>query len=101
VPNAAWPDTPADGLLVPENPATEISGCEVKFADATAQNIDVMLINPQYGQSLVKDVFYEEVVTAIAQVAQDAQVPVVDRFGGCASWMRPICRRFFPPTVCT
>ena len=46
-----------------------------------AQNIDVMLINPQYGQSLVKDAFYEQVVTAIAQVAQDAQVPVVDRFG--------------------
>jgi hypothetical protein len=45
-----------------------------------AQNIDVMLINPQYGQSLVKDAFYEQVVTAIAQVAQDAQVPVVDRF---------------------
>jgi acyl-CoA thioesterase-1 len=46
-----------------------------------AQKIDVMLINPQYGQSLVKDAFYEQVVTAIAQVAQDAQVPVVDRFG--------------------
>jgi lysophospholipase L1-like esterase len=46
-----------------------------------ARNIDVMLINPQYGRSLVKDAFYEDVVKAISEVAQEAQVPVVDRFG--------------------
>ena len=45
------------------------------------RNIDVMLINPQYGQSLVKDAFYEQVVKVISEVAREAQVPLVDRFG--------------------
>jgi acyl-CoA thioesterase I len=46
-----------------------------------AQNVDVMLINPQYGQSLVKDTFYGEVVKTISEVALEARVPIVDRFG--------------------
>jgi lysophospholipase L1-like esterase len=44
------------------------------------QNIDVILINPQYGDTLVRDAYYEEVVTAIGDIAQEAQVLIVDRF---------------------
>ena len=44
------------------------------------QQIDVVLINPQYGQALVKDPYYEEVVAAIATIAREQRVPLVDRF---------------------
>src|SRR6476660_6559294 len=44
------------------------------------QRVDVILINPQYGDSLIKDAYYEEVVTAITDIARDMQVPLVDRF---------------------
>jgi acyl-CoA thioesterase I len=44
------------------------------------QQIDVILINPQYGESLVKDAYYEEVVAAVAAIAREEQVLVVDRF---------------------
>ena len=46
-----------------------------------AQNkIDVVLIDPQYGNQLVKDSYYEKVVTAVAEVAREARVLLVDRF---------------------
>lgn len=46
-----------------------------------AQNkIDVVLIDPQYGNQLVKDSYYEQVVTAVAEVAKDMRVLLVDRF---------------------
>jgi acyl-CoA thioesterase-1 len=44
------------------------------------QKIDIILINPQYGDTLVKDAYYEEVVTAIAEIARESQVLLVDRF---------------------
>ena len=44
------------------------------------QNVDVILINPQYGYSLVKDPYYEEVVAAIATIARDEQILLIDRF---------------------
>jgi len=44
------------------------------------QHLDVILINPQYGDALVRDAYYEEVVAAIAEIAGDAQVLLVDRF---------------------
>jgi lysophospholipase L1-like esterase len=44
------------------------------------QKIDVILINPQYGDTLIKDAYYEEVVTAIADIAQETQTLLVDRF---------------------
>jgi acyl-CoA thioesterase-1 len=44
------------------------------------RNVDVVLINPQYGQTLVKDAYYEEVVNTIADVAQKAGVLLVDRY---------------------
>jgi lysophospholipase L1-like esterase len=42
--------------------------------------IDVVLIDPQYGEALVKDQYYETVVAAIADVAREARVLLVDRF---------------------
>jgi acyl-CoA thioesterase I len=42
--------------------------------------IDVVLIDPQYGEALIKDAYYETVVTAIADVAREARVLLVDRF---------------------
>jgi lysophospholipase L1-like esterase len=42
--------------------------------------IDVVLIDPQYGDTLAKDEYYEEVVAAIAEVAREARVLLVDRF---------------------
>jgi acyl-CoA thioesterase I len=42
--------------------------------------IDVVLIDPQYGAVLTKDEYYERVVTAIAEVAREARVLLVDRF---------------------
>jgi acyl-CoA thioesterase-1 len=42
--------------------------------------IDVVLIDPQYGDALTKDEYYEQVVAALAEVARDARVLLVDRF---------------------
>jgi hypothetical protein len=44
------------------------------------RGIDVVFINPKYGQALVKDAYYEQVVGAIAEVARQAGVLLVDRF---------------------
>jgi acyl-CoA thioesterase I len=42
--------------------------------------IDVVLVDPQYGDALVKDQYYETVVAAIAEVARESGVLLVDRF---------------------
>ena len=42
--------------------------------------IDVVLIDPQYGDALTKDEYYEKVVTALGEVAREARVLLVDRF---------------------
>jgi len=42
--------------------------------------IDVVLIDPQYGAVLTKDEHYERVVAAVAEVAREARVLLVDRF---------------------
>jgi lysophospholipase L1-like esterase len=44
------------------------------------RKIDVVLVDPQYGQDLVKDEHYERVVKAVAEVAREARVLLVDRF---------------------
>ena len=44
------------------------------------QRVDVILINPQYGDQLIKDAYYEDMVNAVAEVARDADVLLVDRF---------------------
>jgi acyl-CoA thioesterase-1 len=42
--------------------------------------IDVVLIDPQYGDALTRDAYYQKVVTAIADVARESHVLLVDRF---------------------
>lgn len=42
--------------------------------------IDVVLIDPQYGDALTKDEYYEKMVAAVAEVAREARVLLVDRF---------------------
>jgi acyl-CoA thioesterase I len=42
--------------------------------------IDVVLINPQYGDVLTKDEYYQKVVNAVSEVAREAGVLLVDRF---------------------
>jgi lysophospholipase L1-like esterase len=44
------------------------------------QGVDVVLVDPQYGDVLVKNEHYGQVVGAIAEVARDAGVLLVDRF---------------------
>jgi acyl-CoA thioesterase I len=51
--------------------------------------IDVVLIDPQYGEVLTRDDHYETVVAAIAEVAREARVLLVDRFEA----MRELHRR--------
>jgi len=42
--------------------------------------IDVVLIDPQYGDALTKDEYYEKTVGALAEVAREMHVLLVDRF---------------------
>jgi acyl-CoA thioesterase I len=42
--------------------------------------IDVVLLDPQYGDALTKDRYYEEMVAATVEVAREARVLLVDRF---------------------
>ena len=59
----------------------EFRNClKTTLAWLAATGIDVVLINPQYGESLVKDAYYEQVVAAIAGVARQAGVLLVNRF---------------------
>jgi acyl-CoA thioesterase I len=56
-------------------------GCLKKtLAWLKEHNIDVVLINPQYGQALAKDTYYEQVVTTIGDVAEEFHVLLVDRY---------------------
>lgn len=57
--------------------------------------IDVVLIDPQYGDSLTKDVHYERVVAAIAEVAREAGVLLVDRFEAMRELHRQHGDRFY------
>jgi len=42
--------------------------------------IDVVLIDPQYGEALTVDAYYEKMVGAVAEVARESRVLLVDRF---------------------
>jgi acyl-CoA thioesterase I len=44
------------------------------------QKIDVVLVDPQYGDALTSDAYYEQVVNTIAEVARESRVLLVDRF---------------------
>ena len=57
--------------------------------------IDVVLIDPQYGEALTKDDHYEQVVAAIAEVAREARVLLVDRFEAMRELHRVHGDRFY------
>ena len=57
--------------------------------------IDVVLIDPQYGDVLAKDVHYEQVVGAVAEVAREARVLLVDRFEAMRELARERGDRFY------
>jgi lysophospholipase L1-like esterase len=59
------------------------------------QRIDVILINPQYGDVLIKDAYYEEVVAAIADIARESHVLLVDRFDAMRTLQRAGDGRFY------
>jgi acyl-CoA thioesterase-1 len=42
--------------------------------------IDVVMVDPQYGDALAKDEYYEKTVGALAEVAREMRVLLVDRF---------------------
>jgi acyl-CoA thioesterase-1 len=59
------------------------------------QRIDAVLVDPQYGDALAKDEYYETVVTAIAEVAREARVLLVDRFEAMRELHRQKGDRFY------
>ena len=62
------------------------------------QQIDVILINPQYGDQLIKDSYYEDVVNAVADIAREADVLLVDRFQSMRKLQRERGDRFYLST---
>lgn len=56
---------------------------------------DVVLIDPQYGDALTKDEHYERVVAAIAEVAREARILLVDRFEAMRELHRVHGDRFY------
>lgn len=44
------------------------------------RNIDVVLIDPQFGEELTRNEHYEKMVRAVAEIAREAHVLLVDRF---------------------
>lgn len=59
------------------------------------RKIDVVLIDPQYGEALIKDEHYEKVVAVIADVAREAGVLLVDRFEAMRELHRQHGDRFY------
>jgi lysophospholipase L1-like esterase len=57
--------------------------------------IDVVLVDPQYGAALTKDEHYERVVTAVAEVARESRVLLVDRFEAMRELQREHGDRFY------
>jgi lysophospholipase L1-like esterase len=59
------------------------------------RKIDVVLIDPQYGDVLTKDAYYETVVKAVADVARDSRVLLVDRFEAMRELQRERGDKFY------
>jgi lysophospholipase L1-like esterase len=57
--------------------------------------IDVVLVDPQYGEKLTSDEYYEQMVRAIAEVAAEARVLLVDRFEAMRELSRERGDRFY------
>jgi acyl-CoA thioesterase I len=59
------------------------------------KKIDVVLIDPQYGDALTKDEHYGKVVEAVAEVARDSRVLLLDRFESMRELQRERGDRFY------
>jgi lysophospholipase L1-like esterase len=57
--------------------------------------IDVVLVDPQYGDELTKNTYYQQVVAAIVDVAREARVLLVDRFQAMKELSREHGDRFY------
>jgi len=57
--------------------------------------IDVVLVDPQYGDRLTRDEHYERVVAAVAEVAREARVLLVDRFEAMRELQRERGDRYY------
>jgi lysophospholipase L1-like esterase len=68
---------------------------ETTLAWLKSQRIDVVLVDPQYGDALTRDAYYEKVVAAIADVAREARVLLVDRFEAMRELHRQRGDRFY------
>jgi acyl-CoA thioesterase I len=56
---------------------------------------DVVLVDPQYSDELTKDAYYYETVAAVAEVAREARVLLVDRFDAMKELSRTRGDRFY------
>jgi acyl-CoA thioesterase I len=71
-------------------------GClKTTLAWLNDNKIDVVLIDPQYGVVLTTDEHYEKVVTAVAEVAREQRVLLVDRFEAMRELQRERGDRFY------
>ena len=59
------------------------------------QRVDVVLVDPQYGDALARDAHYGLVVRAIAEVARERGVMLVDRFEAMRELARQNGDRFY------
>jgi lysophospholipase L1-like esterase len=57
--------------------------------------IDVVLVDPQYGDELTKNTYYQQVVAATVDVAREARVLLVDRFQAMKELSREHGDRFY------
>jgi acyl-CoA thioesterase I len=71
-------------------------GClKTTLAWLASHKVDVVLIDPQYGDALTRDDYYEKVVAAIADVAREQRVLLVDRFEAMRELQRERGDRFY------
>jgi acyl-CoA thioesterase I len=74
----------------------KFKGClRTTLAWLALHKVDVVLIDPQYGVVLTKDDYYERVVGAIAEVAREQRVLLVDRFEAMRELQRERGDRFY------
>jgi lysophospholipase L1-like esterase len=59
------------------------------------KRVDVVLVDPQFGEALVKDEHYEKVVAAIAEVARESRILLVERFEAMRELHRQRGDRFY------
>ena len=74
----------------------KFKGClKTTLAWLASHKVDVVLIDPQYGDALTKDAYYEQVVAAVAEVAREQRVLLVDRFEAMRELQRERGDRFY------